>query len=65
MKNLYFSLLPDIERSKYKTEKQVWLEECLCEGCAEWKPCVMQLYPKPIIWRIVDFAKNNIKRDGK
>lgn len=22
MKNLYFSLLPDIERSKYKTEKQ-------------------------------------------
>lgn len=46
-------------------EKQVWLEECLCEGCAEWKPCVMQLYPKPIIWRIVDFAKNNIKRDGK
>ena len=35
------------------------------EGCAEWKPCVMQLYPKPIIWRIVDFARNNTKRDGK
>lgn len=46
-------------------EKQVWLEEYLCEGCAEWKPCVMQLYPKPIICRIVDFAKNNTKRDGK
>ena len=25
MKNLYFSLLPDIERSKYRTEKQ-WLK---------------------------------------
>lgn len=35
------------------------------KGCAEWKPCVMQLYPKPIIWRIVDFARNNTKRDGK
>ena len=46
-------------------ENQVWLEDCLCEGCAEWKPCVMQLYPKPIIWRIVDFARNTIKRDGK
>ena len=46
-------------------ENQVWLEEWLCEGCAEWKPCVMQLYPKPIICRIVDFARNNTKRDGK
>ena len=24
-----------------------------------------QLYPKPIICRIVDFARNNTKRDGK
>lgn len=46
-------------------EKQVWLDEYLCEGCAEWKPCVMQLYPKPIVYRIVNFARNNTKRDGK
>lgn len=36
------------------TEKEVWLEEDFCEGCADWRPCVMELHPKPIFWRLVD-----------
>lgn len=36
------------------TEREVWLEVDFCEGCAEWKPCVMQLYPKPLFYRLVD-----------
>lgn len=44
------------------TEKDVWLEEDLCEGCAEWKPCVMQLYPKPWFWKIVDFIADKVRR---
>lgn len=36
------------------TEKEVWLEEDFCEGCAALKPCIMQLRPKPLSYRIVD-----------
>ena len=39
------------------TEKQVWLEDDLCEGCAEIKPCIIALHPKPLIYHIIDFFK--------
>ena len=36
------------------TNGAVWLEEDFCEGCAEWKPCVMELRPKPLLLRLFD-----------
>ena len=39
--------------TNYKAN-EVWLEEDFCEGCADWRPCVMELHPKPIFWRLVD-----------
>lgn len=38
------------------TGKEVWLEYDLCEECGEIKPCVMELTPKPIFWRLVDLV---------
>lgn len=36
---------------------EIWLQEDLCEGCANWRPCVIELYPKPLLWRLVDFVR--------
>ena len=36
------------------TKGEVWLEEDFCEGCADWKPCVMELRPKPLLLRLFD-----------
>lgn len=36
------------------TKSEVWLEEDFCEGCAEWKPCVIELRPKPLLFRLFD-----------
>ena len=36
---------------------EVWLEEDLCEGCADWKPCVMEFRPEPIIWQLFDLVR--------
>lgn len=35
---------------------EVWLEEDFCEGCAEWKPCVMELQSKPLLLRAIDLV---------
>ena len=35
-------------------KSEVWLEEDFCEGCAEWKPCVIELRPKPLLLRLFD-----------
>ncbi len=32
----------------------VWLEEDFCEGCAEWRPCVVEVRPKLLLWRLVE-----------
>ena len=32
---------------------EVSLEKDFCEGCAGWQPCVMELRPKPLLWRLV------------
>jgi len=46
------------------SEAQVCLEDDFCEGCAQWKPCVVELYPKPVFQQLCDklrqlFKKNN------
>lgn len=51
----------ELEGTNY-TEKDVWVdysELCICEGCGELKPCVMQLYPKPLFVRFLDFLRRN------
>ena len=53
-----------INKKQYK-EKEVWIdyeELDICEGCGEIKPCIVNLYPKPILKRIKDAIKN--KRDN-
>ena len=40
----------------------VWLEEDFCEGCADWKPCVMELRPKPLLLRLIDGVRNLSKK---
>ena len=41
---------------------EVWLEEAFCEGCTDWKPCVMELWPKPLIWRLFDLVRGLFQR---
>lgn len=36
---------------------EVWLEDDFCEGCGDWKPCVFELRPKPLLWRLVGYVK--------
>lgn len=36
------------------TKGEVWLEEDFCEGCADWKPCVMELRLKLLLLRLFD-----------
>lgn len=40
---------------KNYTKHDVWLETDLCEECGEIKPCIVELSPKPIIFRLADF----------
>lgn len=46
------------------TEKEIWLEDDFCEGCAEWKPCVFELRPKPIFWRLVSAVVSVFRKRG-
>lgn len=39
------------------TASEVWLEDDFCEGCGEWKPCVFELRPKPLLWRLVSCVR--------
>ncbi len=42
------------------TEKEVWLDTSeldICEGCGRVLPCVVQLYPKPLLERFKDFLR--------
>lgn len=41
---------------------EVWLEEDFCEGCADWRPCVVDLRPKPLPLRIFDFVLKLFRR---
>ena len=41
---------------------EVWLEEDFCEGCADWRPCVIKLRPKPLPLRLADQLRNLLKK---
>ena len=43
---------------------EVWLEEDFCEGCGDWRPCVMELRPKPLIWRLVGVVRKILGGSG-
>lgn len=43
---------------------EIWLEEGFCEGCAGWRPCVVDLRVKPIIWRLIDWAYSLFHQKG-
>lgn len=35
---------------------EIWLEDDFCEGCGDWQPCVFELRPKPLLWRLVSLV---------
>lgn len=53
----------ELNDTNYQTS-EVWLEEDFCEGCADWRPCVMELRPKQQIWRLVCGVRNMKKAPG-
>ena len=38
-------------------ESEVWTEPDLCEGCGKIKPCIVELRPKPLVFRLLDLLK--------
>ena len=46
----------ELNNTKYQAS-EVWLEDDFCEGCGDWKPCVMELRPKPLLLRLVDLVR--------
>lgn len=50
----------EINGTVYGT-KDVWLEEDLCEGRGKWKPCVVDVRPKPLVLRIWDAVQGKGK----
>lgn len=45
----------ELNGTDYQTN-EVWLEEDFCEGCADWQLCIIELRPKPLLLRVVDFV---------
>lgn len=50
-----------INHSKY-SKNEVWLEIDLCEECGEIKPCIMELRPKPLVLRLVDWVMDKLQK---
>lgn len=50
----YLKCFNKLNRSHYQAN-EVWLENDFCEGCAEWRPCVIDLHPKPPLRRLMDW----------
>ena len=46
----------ELNGTNYQTN-EVWLEDDFCEGCGDWRPRVMELRPKPLIWRLFDLVR--------
>ena len=46
----------DFNGTNYQTH-EVWLEKDFCEGCADWRPCVVDLRPKPLSWQLLDLVR--------
>ena len=51
----------EMNGTDYKAN-EVWLEENICEGCAEWQACVMELHPKPLLYRLADLIRGLFKK---
>ena len=43
-------------------ENEVWLEENFCQGRADWRLCVIELRPKPMVWRLLDVVRRLFQR---
>ena len=41
---------------------EVWLEEDFCEGCADWRPCIMKLWQTPLPLRLADRLRNLLEK---
>lgn len=53
------------KRRKKYTEAEVWVDYSeldLCEGCGEWKPCVISFRPKPLREELLDLIFQRKKR---
>ncbi len=46
----------ELNGTDYRTN-EVWLEEDFCECCANWCPCIIELRPKPLLLRVIDFVQ--------
>ena len=46
----------ELNGTDYKAS-EVWLEDDFCEGCGDWKPCVFELWPKPLLWRLAGYVR--------
>ena len=51
----------ELNRTNYQAG-EVWLEEDFCEGCADWRLCVIELRPKPLFWRLVDGVRGLFRK---
>lgn len=51
----------ELNGTDYKAS-EVWLEEDFCEGCTDWRPCVLKLLPKPLLWRLADLVLRLFRR---
>lgn len=46
-------------------EDEVWVdysELCICEGCGELRPCVVDLHPKPLGERFLDLVSKRRRK---
>lgn len=50
----------DLNGTHY-TENELWLEDDLCEGCGEVKPCIITLRRKPLIFQAFGAIIRKIK----
>ena len=50
----------ELNGTDYK-EKDLWTDIDFCEGCGEWKPCIVELRPKPLLWCIIDLFRPKYK----
>ena len=44
---------------------EVWLEEDFCEGCADRKPCVIVIRPKPLLRWLIDGIRKLCARNDR
>ncbi len=58
MAEFCFECFRKIDGDKSLTENDVIMDMDLCEGCGEWKPCVIRVKDEPSRFDIFQFIKN-------